>query len=188
MANNIRELRIAFALSPREMAGRLGVDIDQYRRLEEPERSLTDEWVDAVARALHVQSTDVTGDNVDFYRLAAATPASEPILAPACRIAVRYSLEALIAKLGGADLAASITDDDWQSAAQNVIDFVAGNNEQAELDLTRLSQALQIAVLTILRSRGVEASRDFPQRMRHAVTGAQAMIEEFSRLPRQETQ
>lgn len=183
MANNIRELRLAFLLTPSQMAERVGIDVDRYKQLESGERDLKDEWVEAVSRAFGVPKSVITDPGADVK--AAAENATAVLIRPytVCRIGARYAIEAMTAKLGGLKIARELSEEELAAAAQNLISYTEDSEPDNEEDkLNRLSQCLQIVVLTILQSRGVDPTPDLSQSMAIARDGALSMLQSFSQI------
>lgn len=184
MANNIRELRVAFLLTPRQLAGLLGVGVEQYRRIEGSDETLSPEWIDAVARVLDVPASAVTDPSTDIKTVVAS---ARPLAARQniiCRVGARFAIQAMVAKLGGMTMALDLSEDDLATAVHKLVAYVeAGDNSDNEKrQLNRLSQSLQIAVLTILQSRGVDPGPRFPQTMAIAREGALALLQSFARI------
>lgn len=186
MANNIRELRVAFLLTPRQLAARMGTYPQQVYRLEASGKTPSDEWVEAVSEALGVPPSAVTDPNFDInsVRLDAwKFQAPEP---ETCPVGARFAIQAMVARLGGMSLALSLCEEDLASAVRNLIAFVdrADIDPAAGRDSTsraiRLSQALQIVVVAILRSRDIALDPKFVRAVATAEQGAAAMIEAFS--------
>lgn len=185
LGNNLRELRLAFLLTPKEMAARIGTDAGQIERLERPDRDLAEEWIDAIAKGLGVPRGAVTDAATDFKAVAAraAGPAEASILV--CAIGARFAIQALVGKFGGLKMATTLDEDALMTAVQNVIAFVErGDNPGAEERLSRLSQSLQITVLTVLQTRGVVLEPQFHQSMETSLGGATRLIEAFSQSVR----
>jgi len=185
MANNIKELRLAFLLTPKQLADRLGIEVDLLKELEKTNAPLADEWVEAMALALGVPESAVTDAATDIDAVAAtasATPAPEHLV---CRIGARFAIQAMVAKLGGLNIALNLSEDALAKAVQNLLAYAeesAEANDDDEQQLNRLSQSLQIAVLTILQSRGVEPGPDFLQSMSAARDGALSLMQAFSQI------
>ncbi len=188
MVNNIQELRLAFLLSPREFARLIGIYQDYLPRLESGERALTDIWVTAVSEALGVPRVAVTEPELDLAALAATLPRPKPRRLVVCPIAARHAILALVAKLGGASTVLNIGEDNLADAVRTLIAYVddsktrkasdAPSNESA----SRLSQGLQITVLTILQSCSDDPPPDFQRAMEKILPGAVRLIEAFSRV------
>ena len=84
--------------------------------------------------------------------------------------------------------ASELSEPDLDLALQNLILYTenppnaAETGEETEKDeLNRLSQSLQITVLAILQSRGVEPETDLLREMEIARDGALSLIETFSK-------
>lgn len=185
MANNIKELRLAFLLTPKQLAARLGIEVDLLKQLERSETPLADEWIDALALAFGVPASAVSDPATDVEAIAAAastTPAPEN---PICRIGARFAIQAMVAKLGGLNIALNLSEDALAKAVQNLLSYAEenkGDSDDAEKRFNRLSQSLQITVLTILQSRGVEPDPQFAQSMATARHGALSLLQSFSHI------
>ncbi|MEM8935741.1 MAG: helix-turn-helix transcriptional regulator [Pseudomonadota bacterium] len=184
MANNIKDLRLAFLLTPSQFASRLGVSLEQYRRLEGQSEPLAEIWIDAVAKALGVPTRAITDPAADITTLAAAKTGQLPQRERICPIGARFAIQALVAKLGGLDLAVSLLEEDLSAAVANLIAYTedVGEDGDDEERLNRLSQALQITALTILQSHGVDPGPDLPRTMRIAHVGALSLLRSFSEV------
>ena len=183
MGNNIRELRLAFLLTPKELARRMGTYPLQVRRLEEAGRKLSDEWIEAVAEALGVPAAAVTDPKADIKSIVAAAGAPSPSRFVTCPIAARFAIQAMAARLGGMKLALALTEDDLATAVRNLVAYVDAEPDAGEAARAiRLSQALQIVVLAILQSHGVSLDPRQLQAVSHAESGASSLILEFSRI------
>lgn len=183
MANNLKELRLAFLLTPTELASRIGTDAAQVERLENPERELDEEWIDAVMRGLGVPRSAVIDPKADVRAIAVEARAPKGSAASVCPIGARYAVLAMAAKLGGPKLALSLKEDALMTAVQNVIGYVDRGDQPSEQErLTRLAQALQITVLTILQSRGVEPEPQLLQSIDKSLHGATQLVHSFSSM------
>lgn len=183
MANNIKELRLAFLLTPKELAARMGTYPQQVRRLEDAGRKLDDEWIEAVAEALGVPKAAVTDPSADIRAIvAAAQPRGAGYRT--CPIAARFAVQAMTARLGGMKLALALTEDDLAAAVRNLIAYVeAGPEDEGEAArASRLSQALQIVVLAILQSHGASLRPRQLQAIPLADQGASSLIRWFSQI------
>jgi len=183
MGNNIRRLRVAFLLTPTELANRMGADAFDIERIEKENFVLGEEWVAAVSAALGVPPEAVTDPlvNVDAVREAAQATASP--VRRLCPIGARFAILALVAKFGGLKFAKRLDEDDLARAVQNVERFVSETEEDAvELRLNRLTLALRITVLAILQSR--DAARRIPLQgdLDDALQGASMLLDRFSRI------
>jgi transcriptional regulator with XRE-family HTH domain len=184
MANNMKELRLAFLLTPNEFAERLGVDRELLFRLEAIDDGLPEEWAEAVSRVLGVPTSIVTDQDADIEQAALSARFVPERKINTCRIAARFAIQAMVAKLGGMKVALSLDENDLETAVQNLINYAEdiSDEDDAEQRANRLSQSLQIAVLTILQSRGVDPAPDLPQAMEIARRGALGLLQSFSRI------
>jgi hypothetical protein len=180
MANNLRKLRVAFLLTPKELAARIGADASDIERIEAEGFALSTEWIDAVARGLGVPASALTDPDADIAAVRKAATPARP--APkVCPIAARYALLAIIAKFAGMKFAIRLGGDDVARAVQNIITYVESSEASGdEARLTRQKLALRIAALAILQSRGIEAGPRFQTDLEEALEGASAMIHRFS--------
>ncbi|PQA88030.1 hypothetical protein CW354_06770 [Marinicaulis flavus] len=182
MANNIKELRISFLLSPSEFARRIGIYPEYLARLESGDRPLNDLWIDAVARALGAPREAVTeADALAAFKNKMSSPpkppdAAEPVLNP---LGARYAILALIAKLAGFKTAESLDEDELADAVQSLVSYV-GRGTAGESAANRLSQGLQITVLTILQSRSPDLPEGFQEDLDRVLPGALALLQGFS--------
>jgi hypothetical protein len=187
MANNIRRLRVAFLLTPRALAARMGADESDILRIESPGYELDDEWIAAAAKAFGVERDAITSADVDFDAVVDRAFLNEPPAAPVCPIATRYGLLMLTAKLAGVKTARSLDDDDLSRAVQQVLTFVEapkdGAGDETE-KISRLTLSLQIAVLAILQARGVEEEPHFAEVLGAGCPQVAQLIEDFSRFGR----
>jgi transcriptional regulator with XRE-family HTH domain len=183
MANNLKELRLMMLLTPTEVAARIGTDAAQVERLERPDRDLEEEWVDAIARGLGVPHAAVTDPKADIRQMTATAGGEDgPPAATLCPIGLRYAILAATAKLAGPKTAALLNEDALMTAVQNVIRYVERDDRPTEAEqFNRLSQALQITVLTILESRGADQGPQFQKSIRPTLEGATRLVTEFSR-------
>lgn len=183
MPNKIKELRLAFLLSPRQFAERLGIYPDYVPRLESGAREINEVWIDAVARALGAPREAVADPAFDISCLeGSALPPGQG--APVCAVGVRYALLALVAKLGGMEIAKSLSEDEIADATIGLVDYMfqaaeANGQNGTKSPLNHLSQGLQIVSLTILQSRGVEPGQDFQYRMNVALPSAAQLAQGF---------
>ena len=191
IANNTKALRLQLLLTPRQLADRLGVTTKRLRELERPGQNLPDGWAEAVAHALGVSSSVVTTPNTDIKQAVAQADDAKIDERRLCRIAARFAILAMVAKLGGLQIATELSEPDLELALQNLLLYTeefssaASTDEDAAKDeLSRLSQSLQITVLAILQSRGVEPETDLLEEMEIARDGALSLIETFSRADR----
>lgn len=177
--NNIKELRLSFLLSPGEFARRVGIYPEYVARLESGERPLSDLWIDAVARALGVPRAAVTAANEDIFKGAHLTPDKLPALEPPilCPIGARYAILALIAKTASLKTANTLYEDELADAVQSLVTYVGREPRGAA---NRLSQGLQITVLTILQSRSPDLPEGFQENFARALPGALALLDAFS--------
>lgn len=182
MGNNLKELRLAFLLTPAELATRIGADVEQIEKLERAHGEIGDEWVSAVARALGVPEFAVVDPAADIRNIVARAGRAPVREVAICHIGARYAILAMVAKLGGQKMAKGLDDDAVAGAVQNVIAYVEAERGSAdqEAQANRLSLALQITVLTILQSRGFVPGPEFPKAMESALRGATALLHAFS--------
>lgn len=183
-ANNIQALRLAFRLTPSELAALMRAEADDILRIEQPDYQLTDEWVRSAARALGIDEEEVTREGVDADEVRAGSTglAAAPAV---CPIAVRFAVLALIAKFGGVRLSARVAPDELGRLIQNVYAFVEGETGRAETQLSRLRPGLQIAVLAFLQSRDFVPGPNFQRNLEQALEGSLQMIDRFSAVGRQ---
>ncbi len=183
MANNIKELRLAFLLTPKELAARMGTYPQQVRRLEDAGRKLSDEWIEAVAEALGVPKAAVTDPSADIPAIVAAARPHAPHFRT-CPIASRFAIQAMAARLGGLKMALALSEDDLATAVRNLVAYVdAGPEDEPEAArATRLSEALQLVVLAILQSHGASLDRRQLQAIALADQGASSLIRWFSKI------
>lgn len=182
MGNNLRDLRLAFLLTPRELAERMGTDVQQIARLEAEGRELSEEWVEAVARALGVPKSAVVDPAADIKAIVTRVGRVPAKPVRTCPIAARFAIQAMVAKLGGLKMALSLDEEALATAVQNLISYV--ENEEAgetpEKRLNRQSLSLRIIVLTILQSRAFAPDPRLPAAMEKALAGATSLLEAFS--------
>lgn len=190
MGNNLKELRLAFLLTPKELAERMGADQRQVERLEADGQPLTEEWIEAISRALGVPPSAIVDPSADIRAIVARTGkgAARPI--STCPVAARFAIQAMVAKLGSVKVALSLTEDELARTVQNLVNYVEGGDEAdtAEQRLTRLKLPLQIIALTILQSRGVDPGPRFAEAMEKALEGAIALMGAFSAIAHDETE
>ena len=182
MANNVRKLRVAFLLTPSQLAQRIRAEPEDVHRIEAPGYDLSEEWVRAVALALGVPESALTDPHVDIdgVKANAAPPKASMKI---CPIATRYAMIAVISKLAGSIFAAKIESDDLARAMQNFFAFIDDQPEiSEERALIRQKLALQIAVLAILQSRGFQPDDRFEARLEKAIAGAADLIRQFSAI------
>lgn len=182
MGNNLKELRLAFLLTPRELGERLGADPQQVTRLEAEGRELSEEWVEAVARALGVPRYAVVDPAADIGAIVARVGRPPAARIKTCPIGARFAIQAMVAKLGGLKMALSLDEDALATAVQNLISYteIADGDDSEEDRLNRQSLALRIIVLTILQSRGLAGDPELPQSMERALEGATQLLRAFS--------
>lgn len=186
MTNNVKELRIAFLLSPREFARLIGIYPDYIPRLENGDRTLSPLWIDAITKALGVPEDVITDPAADIDAVArrlGRPKGRQPVL---CPIAARYAILALVAKLGGLKRAEDLDEDRLADAVQNLVAYVddstpnlPGEN-RADVRPNRLLKGLQIVALTILQYHEAELQPDFHQALETAAQGAASLLEAFS--------
>lgn len=184
--NNTKALRLALLWTPRQLADRLGIEPARLKRLEDEISPLSEGWTEAIAHAMGVPAEAVTNPHADITAAAAAAKPPEDDYA-VCRIAARYAILAMAAKLGGLNAAHAIREDDLEIAVQNVALYTETkleSGEPPEERLNRLSRSLQIAVLTILQSRGDDPGPDLPQEIAIARDGALSLLDAFSQIER----
>lgn len=183
-ANNIRKLRLAFLLTPSELARLMRAEPSDIERIEAQSQPLAEEWIRSVSGALGIPAEFITAPNINTnaVKLLSKGFAEPP---NACPIAARYAISAILAKFGGAEFAAKIDPDDLARLIQNFYDFVENDraaNETSELNRRRL--ALQITVLTFLQSRDFEPGPTFQKDLEDATAGALALMDRFSKIGR----
>lgn len=182
IANNIKELRISFLLSPGDFARRVGIYPEYVARLESGGRALDDLWIDAVARALGVPREAITAANEDIFRGAHMSPEKLPKLEPPvlCPVGARFAVLALIAKAAGLKIANALSEDDLADAVLSLVAYVGRERDGGAAN--RLSQGLQITALTILQSCLPDPPEDFQETFERALPGALALLEGYSGL------
>lgn len=181
MGNNVKALRLAFLLTPKELAERMGADVRQVERLEANEGALSEEWVEAVSRALGVPASAVVDPFADIAAIAAKAGRRVPPRLETCPIGARFAIQALVAKLGGLDMALSLSEDELGRTVQNLISYLESDEEDSEEErFNRLSRALQIVSLTVLQSRGFVPGAGFQEKMSKALPGAMSLLKAFS--------
>ncbi len=183
--NNIKELRLAFLLTPQELAARMGTYPEQVLRLEASEEALPSEWIESVSEALGVPSDVVIARRVDYNALL-----SEPSVRLAkpfrlCPSTIRFALTAVVARLAGLSLALGLPEDELAIAVRNIIDFVERDrrSDEAPPDVNRLFQSLQITVVAILQARGVVLTEQDLESLRQTTHAATTMIRAMSASP-----
>ncbi len=185
MMNNIKELRLAFLLTPKQLADRLGIKVDVLRQLENSDAPLATEWNEAVALAFRVPTPAISDPDADIGAVVAAASSFHVPEYPICRVGARFAIQAMVAKLGGLNIALDLSEESLANAVQNLLAYAEeekGAEVEPELRLNRLSQSLQIVALTILQSRGVDPDREFPQTMVIARDGALSLLRIYSQL------
>lgn len=183
MANNVRRLRVAFLLTPKQLAARIGADASDVERMEAEDFELSEEWIKAVADALGVPRNAVTDPAVDIDAVRIAASDNKSLRHDLCPIGARFAILAIVAKLGGLKLAKRLDEDDLARAVRNFIGFVEADGGADEDErLTRQKLALRIAVLAILQSRAVVPGPRFEDDLEEALAGGTAMIRSFSRI------
>jgi len=185
MMNNIKELRLAFLLTPKQLADRLGIKVDVLRQLENSDAPLANEWNEAVALAFRVPTPTISDPDADIGAVVAAASSFHAPKHPICRVGARFAIQAMVAKLGGLNIALDLSEESLANAVQNLLAYAEeekGAEVEPELRLNRLSQSLQIVALTILQSRGVDPGREFPQTMVIARDGALSLLRIYSQL------
>ncbi len=183
--NNIKELRLAFLLTPQELAARMGTYPEQVLRLEASEEPLPAEWIESVSEALGVPSDAVIARRVDYDALIgeSAVQLAEPFRL--CPSTIRFALTAVVARLAGLSLALGLPEDELAIAVRNIIDFVEHDrrSDATPPDVSRLFQSLQITVVAILQARGVVLTEQDLGALRQTTQAAAAMIEIMSASP-----
>ena len=185
MANNIKELRLAFLLTPKQLADRLGIEVSLLKHLEKTSSPLAEEWVEALALAFGVPKSAILEPGTDIDAVTAAAKEDKAPKHQICRIGARFAIQSMVAKLGGLNIALNLSEDALAKAVQNLLAYAEeeeGEASNPERQLNRLSQSLQIAVLTILQSRGVEPDPDFRQSMTLSRDGALSLLQSFSQI------
>ncbi|NOX95282.1 MAG: helix-turn-helix transcriptional regulator [Alphaproteobacteria bacterium] len=185
MMNNIKELRLAFLLTPKQLADRLGIKVDVLRQLENSDLPLANEWNEAVALAFRVPTPTISDPDADIGAVVAAASSFHVPEYPICRVGARFAIQAMVAKLGGLNIALDLSEESLANAVQNLLAYAEEEKSaevEPELRLNRLSQSLQIVALTILQSRGVDPDREFPQTMVIARDGALSLLRIYSQL------
>lgn len=182
MGNNIKELRLAFLLTPQEMAARMGADVSTLERLESGEHDLSIEWIEAVSMALGVPASAVHDPSTDIRAIVTGAGSLPARQAKTCPIATRYAILALVAKFGGLKIADSLDENDLARAVQNFVNYVESETgaEGTADNPNRLSLPLQLIVLTILQSRGVSPAPGLLREMEKAQQAATSLVEAFS--------
>lgn len=183
MPNNVRKLRVAFLLTPSELARLMRADASDVERIEAPDFVLTGEWIAAVAHALGVPAAAVTAPDIDANALRRAATAAAPSAAAFCPVGARYALLAIVAKFGGVKFAGGIDEDDLARAVQNMVAFIEDDPQIPGNDgLSRLTLALRIAVLAILQSRGFVPGPGFEAHLEEALQAATRLISGFAAI------
>ncbi|MBY0422213.1 MAG: helix-turn-helix domain-containing protein [Parvularculaceae bacterium] len=183
MANNIRDLRVAFLLTPRQLAERMGTYPQQVYRLEASSKTPSIEWVEAVARALDVPENAVTDPDFDVNSLALTARAVSVLRRRICPIGARFAIQAIVARLGGMKLALALSEDDLATAVVNLIAYVeAGEDSDEGRRANRLSQSLQIVALAILQGHGIVLDPKYVQALTKLDQGASQLIRSFSEI------
>lgn len=183
MQNNIKKLRLAFLLTPKEFAERLGADARHIEYLERTDEALSEEWVQTIARALGVPFSAVTDPSADIAALSAHAQSRARPRQMVCPIGARFAIQALVAKLGGLDMALTLSEDEIIRTVENVISYMESDDVTSESErFNRLSRALQIVSLTVLQSREVDPGPDFQEKMTTALQGAASLLHVFSGL------
>ncbi len=184
-SNNIRKLRLAFLLTPSELARLMRAEVADIERIESPGFPLADEWVRSVSRALGVDAAVVTAPAVDAT---AAKDSSKGLAGQpdTCPIAARYAIIAILAKFGGSKFLGKTTPDDISRLVQNFFDFVESDtaaNDESKINRRKL--ALQITVLAFLQSRDFAPGPSFETDLEEAISGALALMARFSKIGRE---
>jgi len=184
MANNIKDFRVAFLLTPRQLAERLGIDVRELNRLEKTGANIPPEWAEAVAMALNIPVSAVKDRDVDIKAIAADISVTPKQHNGVCRIGARFAIQAMVAKLGGLQMALELSESDLAFAIQSVSAYAeeTGIAAGGEKQINRLSQSLQIAALTILQSRGADPRPELHRSMEIAREGALSLLQSFSRI------
>lgn len=183
--NNIKELRLAFLLTPQELAARMGTYPEQLLRLEASEDALPGEWIDSVSEALGVPPETVIAQRVDYNALLAipSTNPADPFRL--CPTTTRFALAAVLARLADLRLALDLPEDELAIAVRNIIDFVEHDrrDQATPPDVNRLFQSLQITVVAILQARGVALTEQDLEALRQTTHAATMMILAISSSP-----
>lgn len=183
MGNNIRDLRVEFMLTPRQLAERMGTYPQQVYRLESSPLTPSVEWVEAVCEALGVPPEAVTDPRADIKAIVRAATMKPDARKRTCPIGARFAIQAMVARLAGLKLALSLSEDDLATAVRNLIAFVdIEDDDDDERRAIRLSQSLQIVVLAILQAHGATLDPRFVQAVAIADQGATSLIQAFSAL------
>lgn len=183
MGNNIRDLRVEFMLTPRQLAERMGTYPQQVYRLEASRQTPSVEWVEAVCEALGVPPEAVTDPTADIKAIVRATTIKPDMRKRTCPIGARFAIQAMVARLAGLKLALSLTEDDLATAVRNLVAFVDIDDDQDDdRRAIRLSQSLQIVVLAILQAHGTRLDPNAPQAVAIADQGATSLIQAFSAM------
>jgi transcriptional regulator with XRE-family HTH domain len=185
MANNIKELRLSFLLTPKRLADRLGIKVDLLRQLENSDTPLTNEWEEALALAFGVPASAISDPAANISAIVSTAGVIQTPEHPICRIGARFAIQAMVAKLGGLNIALDLNEEELANAVQNLLAYAEedkGGKDDPEQRLNRLSQSLQIVVLTILQSREVDPDRQFPQSMAIARDGALSLLRIYSQI------
>jgi len=185
VTNNIKQLRLAFLLSPKQLADRIGINVDLLRRLENSDAPLAHEWNEAFALALRVEASAISEPETDIGAAVAAASSFHTPTHPICRVGARFAIQAMVAKLGGLNIALELKEASLANAVQNLLAYAEeekGTDTDTEHRLNRLSQSLQIVALTILQSHGVDPDHEFHQTMAIARDGALSLLRTYSHL------
>ncbi len=199
-ANNVKAMRLQLLLTPKQLADRLGVTTRRLRMLEQSDAPLTEEWAEAFAHALGVSVEAVVDPSTDIKKAAAAARERQTGERRLCRVAARYAIQAMVAKIGGLNVASSLAEEDLELALQNLLLYTENSSHPTASghpaasgrptapgaadgtdEISRLSQSLQITVLAVLQSHGVDPERDLLRELEIARDGALSLIEAFSR-------
>lgn len=183
MANNVRRLRVAMLLTPKQLAARMGADPSDVERIEAEGFALSDDWIDAVARALRIPRGVVTASHVDYDEIRSFANAAATTVRLPCPVATRFAILAIIAKFAGVKFANRLGEDDVARAVQGAIAFVGEDRDfDREDDFSRLTLALRIAALAILQSRDFVPGPRFEDALEEVLQGSAEMIRRYSKI------
>jgi transcriptional regulator with XRE-family HTH domain len=183
MANNVRRLRVALLLTPRQLAARMGADPSDVERIEAEDFALSDDWIDAVARALRVPLGAVTAAHVDYEEIRGLAKTAAKTVRLPCPVATRFAILAIVAKFAGVKYIRRLDEDDVARAVQGAVAFVGEDRDfDKEGDFNRLTLALRIAALAILQSRDFAPSPHFEGDLEEVLQGSAEMIRRYSRI------
>ncbi len=183
MANNVRRLRVALLLTPRQLAARMGADPSDVERIEAENFALSDDWIDAVARALRIPRGVVTAAHVDYDEIREFSKAAAKTVRLPCPVATRFAILAIVAKFAGIKFIRQLDEDDVARAVQGAVAFVGEDRDfDREDDFNRLTLALRIAALAILQSRDFVPGPRFEGDLEEILQGSAELIRRYSRI------